>query len=733
MFRRCGTRYVVRKTVSPSITNFDQSHVVPHDLNFCRRLSSAIRLLRFAAAALLVLSIVSSAWAQTTNWVLPPGQLDDWSNPSNWDSGVPTSNTNVYIANGGTATISLPGAVCEYLTVGNSSGSGTVQMTDGSLSERMSITIGYSGTGAFIQSGGTHSVCSGVGTISLMPGTGKSATYELRGTGCLLAGSMAVAASGTTTFTQSGGTSVFSSDVNVGSKSGSATFNLSDGSLSAAQERVCSGTGTFIHSGGTNTVSKNALYLGCYAGDNVKYMLSGTGQLQAPSEFVGDSSNIFAGTSSISVTALLQQSGGSNATNLLSIGSGGRYEYSGGDLHIASGFTNQGVFDGGGSTFSLGLTNALVDFSNGAFQNVGGMTLNVGANSLLIVPAGFNTAMFAGFNCSGLVHTAGSTLTLSDGQAFSGAGAINDPVSCQGTITAAPGCFININNGLTISGNGVLALGNNSYVTTNDIGSNMSGGSLSTWAHDVGVNGTGQFSQSGGTNAITAYLRLGLNSGDAGTYVLSGTGCLVCPSDEIIGDFGAGTVSQSGGSNTTGTLLIGYISGGRGTYSLSDGLLSASMEYLGSSGIGVFDQSGGTNSLVSGTLQIGNSSAASGTYTLRGGSLVVASEIVGTTGSGTFTQSGGTNTVTGGTGSFCIAQQSGSKGVYNLNGGTLIVPAITVGSGTGTFNWGGGTLQPSAPFSNAMTIMLTGNGGDASFDTAGLAGTLSGASGERAV
>ena len=75
------------------------------------------------------------------------------------------------------------------------------------------------------------------------------------------------------------------------------------------------------------------------------------------------------------------------------------------------------------------------------------MTANMGTNALLLLPAGFNPASgLAGY--SGLVHVAGTTLTVPAGQGFSGWGTINDPVVCQGTIAAAANGAINLTNGL---------------------------------------------------------------------------------------------------------------------------------------------------------------------------------------------------------------------------------------------------------------------------------------------
>ena len=148
----------------------------------------------------------------------------------------------------------------------------------------------------------------------------------------------------------------------------------------------------------------------------------------------------------------MQQTGGTNSTTYLTIGAGDRYQSSGGTLQVGSGLLNQGTFDGGNNSGTLE-ANCLVDLTSGTWTNLGKMSVNMGANSLLIVPAGFNTATgFGSFTTQGLVHTAGTTLTVPAGKGFGGWGSINDPVNCQGTITAASGGVIDLNNGLILSG-----------------------------------------------------------------------------------------------------------------------------------------------------------------------------------------------------------------------------------------------------------------------------------------
>ena len=61
----------------------------------------------------------------------------------------------------------------------------------------------------------------------------------------------------------------------------------------------------------------------------------------------------------------------------------------------------------------------------------------------------------------------------------------------------------------------------------------------------------------------------------------------------------------------------------------------------------------------------------------------------------------------------------GVSGTYTLNGGTLIVSAMSGGSGTAAFNFGGGTLQANGSFTTTLPMTLTGSGGNATVDTAG--------------
>jgi autotransporter-associated beta strand protein len=623
---------------------------------------SSLRLVGFAIAAILLFS-PRPARADIT-WTL--AGTGDWSVSTNWSgSAVPNSSNHADIYNGGTTTITKAGEDCSVLALGGTGG-GTVQMTGGGLGTTVTY-VGESGTGNFTQSGGTNSSDYLYVGYSL----GSNGTYNLGGTAQLSVQSDEyVGFWGTAAFTQSGGTNQGNLLIGYGPGS-TGVYSLSGtGQLSTSGGISVggSGAGTFAQSGGTVSLSWNqssgsygTLYVGGGTGGGT-YSLSGGALLSAPQtwEYIGGDGG----------AALFQQSGGSNAAGCISIGTGGRYLLTGGTLQINYALTNAGVFDGGNGAGTL-VANCLVDLTSGTWQNLGAMSVSLGANSLLIVPAGFNPSKnFGSYNSLGITHTAGSTLVVPAGQGFGGEGSISDSVSCQGTITAEKGP-INLNNGLVLSGNGLISL-HGGNVTVNDAVSGIWGGSLTGSNQYVGYSGTGTFTQPGGASDLNS-LFLGYNAADSGAYSLSGSGGLFCDNEEVVGYSGTGTFTQSGGTNAaTGALVLGSNKGSTGTYSLS------------------------------------------GSSTLNCQSIT---EDVGGSGTGTLTQSGGTNTA--------VRVNLGAFGTYDLNGGALIIELVS-GSTGAAFNFGGGTLQASGPFSTALPMTLTGSGGNATVNTAGNTVTLSG-------
>jgi autotransporter-associated beta strand protein len=759
-----------------------------------------------------------SLHAANVSWNVPAGQSGNWSTGTNWTGGAPTSSSTAYIVNGGTATVTALNATCGTLSLGSSAGSGAVQMTTGSLSAVNNEYIGDSGTGNFTQSGGSNSVPSSVGGLYLGNSPGGGGTYNLSGNGWLsVTYSEYVGLSGTGAFTQTGGTNGNGS-LNLGyNGNSSGTYSLSGrGQLSASYEYVGDqGAGTFTQTGGTNSISYGSLILGQNAGGSGTYSLGGSGLLSVSSlygEYVGlsatgtftqsggtnNNSNgplylgylgSSSGTYSLSGSGLLlalseyvgssgtgtfTQSGGTNTVSLLSVGSGSTYLLAGGALQVTGNLVNQGIIAGNGTPALLS-ANGILDLTSGTWRSLGTLSLSMSANSLLIVPAGFNTSTgFAHYSTLGLTHTVGTTLTVPAGKSIVGSGTINDSVNCLGTITASASGAINLSGGLTLSGTGTINLGSGN-LTTNDLQSQISGGSLSVYNHYVGSEGTGTFAQSGGTNSIGTMLYLGTNAGDSGTYNLSSSGLLSAGYAQYVGYSGTGTFTQSGGTNNisstyTANLVLGYNSGSSGTYSLSGRgqlltdvenvayygtgtftqsggtntindalvlgvygngtynlssngqLLLAGNAYLGEYGAATFTQSGGTNA-IAGFLLLASNSGGSCTYSLSGrGQLSASYEYVGDQGAGTFTQTGGTNNISQ---VFALGGFGGSSGTYNLNGGLLIIPYVGSSSGTAAFNFGGGTLQASSAMSISLPMTLTGSGGNANLNTAGYAVLLS--------
>jgi hypothetical protein len=287
--------------------------------------------------------------------------------------------------------------------------------------------------------------------------------------------------------------------------------------------------------------------------------------------------------------------------------------------------------------------------------------------------------------------------------------------------------------GLDIDTGSTLSVGANGDSYT------LSGGTLTVNGYEyVAYEGTGTFTQSGGSNTTTAELVIGGTSGATGTYTLS-SGTLNTGTIEIGGAFGSaggsgtlsvtgstatvnagavdiythgnlnqtngafissGTITQSGGQATVSGLdldTVTYLTIGTAghSYALSSGTFTDnSYAYVGYQGSGSFTQTGGTATIAN-DLDIAVLSTGTGTYTLSGagtlnisGNLNIGGSGGSAGGSGTLTLSNGTISVTGTT--------------YLFNNSTL----TQTGSGTfefGSVNQSGGT----ASFASFLTVDAT--------------------------
>ena len=464
-----------------------------------------------------------------------------------------------------------------------------------------------------------------------------------------------------------------------------------------------SGSGTLSQSGGANLFNSTTgdLFLGNNVGSVGAYNLSGTGALVVNLyELVG-----YFGTGTFT------QTGG---TNTINAGNGGA-------LYIGNWGGSTGVYNlSGTGSLSVGGNEYVGNLGTGTFTQTGGS--NTVALGLYV---GFSSGSTGTYNLN--------SGTLSTGSLFS--------VGESGT-----GIFNQTGGSNTISSNSPLFIGD-------QVGSsgtyNLSGGALSTSTTDeiVGGNGAGTFNQTGGTNAIyvsaqnlSFELILGNISGSTGTYQLSGNGSLVVNGIEVVGNSGAGSFIQSGGSNTifdpTGgkfSLRIGVSSGSNGAYTLSGGsLTTVGNEDVGANGTGTFNQTGGINSITGfGTLNVGISNGSSGSYSISGGTInvsqggVMIGNVLGGVGVFSITGSGILSTPN-------INVFNGPGDAFNLSGGTVNTAALDFNGNPALFNWTSGTLNinsnvtwdslassttTSAAFGSALTLgtgqtlMVTGNEG----------------------
>ena len=218
----------------------------------------------FGLGAAMLLLGPSAARAATDSWSVASGT---WSVGGNWGSAAPTGSDTAFIENGGTASVTQTGGLCEYLYLGGGH-AGSVQMSAGSLAVGYAEYIGDANTGVVVQSGGTNGVTP---FLYLGYNSGVAGSYTLSSSGLVSASTEYVGFAGSGTFTQSGGTNLVNVLYLGDNATASAKYALSSpGLLSAADEYVgFAGSGTFTQSGGTNLV--NVLYLGDNATASAKY------------------------------------------------------------------------------------------------------------------------------------------------------------------------------------------------------------------------------------------------------------------------------------------------------------------------------------------------------------------------------------------------------------------------------------------------------------------------------
>lgn len=614
------------------------------------------------------------------------------------------------------------------LTVGKDAGSkGTYTLDPGSgwgSVNAGTLTVGESGVGRFVQNGGSVHV---MNSLNVGSGSGSSGDYTMNGSADLRTMMLTVGEHGDAAFHQDGGTVTVVMNIQVGTDGGSALYELTSGTLDAGSAGISVGSGgTLRLKGGllgdptTRTVSANTIALGSggvleATGFNNVLRFNQIQNLPASFNFSGSlemgngmgfAAMTIGSAQQVSATTLTI---GSQGDATLTVNDGAALDTEALDI----GDMGYGLLVQNGGTVTVhGEINLGQNWVQGEYvQSAGTLSapdaqLNVGAG---------NTGRF----------------TISGGSAELGTvrvgGAGSGAFTVSGGVVRAESFHLDTTGTLAIQTNGELranaltfdgaSLGVSGTLSVGHDGGSGAGAAalgagrvLSSRYLVVGQNAGGVFTQSGGSNAVTAALRVGSEAGSSGTYKL--TGGTVSGPNTVVGRYGTGAFVQDGGTHRPDYLYLGYYAGSSGSYSLGGGALEAGTEFIGEASMGTFTQTGGVNTLTY-TLYLGYESAGNGQYTLSSGSVAASSLYAGKYGTGTFTQSGGTVEIEN---LLYIAESTGSSGAYTLQGGSLSSTSEYVGyHGAGGIVQTGGTnttlgLYLGGSANGTGTYLLSGNG-----------------------
>jgi len=600
--------------------------------------------LRISAFVIFVLGLFSLKPALAGNnmyWVCDGGIWDSlcWSVGISGGTATATQPINgdyVFLTQSGSSNLvvtyrntAYPSATLGSLTI-DGSGTGTMTLSQETYSDPLQSaqeTIGFNGL--HIQSVGSNST----GTL------GVGGYYSLSGSGSLVASN---AENITGVFQQAGGTNS-AGIVYVGSPTGSGTYGLTAGSLTAATEYF-QGNGAFIQNGGINTVTNNFNMVGG------SYNLS-DGSFAANNVTIGGSG----------YPAFVQNGGAGDISGNLTLGTcagdGGTYTLAGGTLSVAGGI--------------------LRDTCGGAgILKIDGGTLTVGGGDGAITVYDFHVASTASSNGSHTLSGTGSLMATNEeyigdagvGTFHQNGGTNITPTLSIGTQAGSNGVY-NLNGGTLTAGAVATGAGTSTL--------NIDGGVLSVGSTYDPTNSTGGATVpnnpnvfGGGNGSISV---VNFNVGNAvnsnGNHALTGTGTITAV-NETIGNSGTGTLTQTGGTNTvTNTLTLAANAGSSGTYNLNGGRLNAANITVNSGG--TFNFNGGTLSVGQFTGDLANLGG-----TLAPGSSPGTTNITGNYGqsqTGTFAvEIGGT-----GPGQFDVLKVSGTATLD----GTLSVSLFDLGSG----------------------------------------------------
>jgi uncharacterized protein YhjY with autotransporter beta-barrel domain len=587
--------------------------------------------------------------------------------------------TNSSIALGSTVnfsagTLSIQDGILE---VGNSTGSGTLNVTGGTIDydnrttpDSTRLSVGNGGTGAVNQSGNSVVTAGQQLIIGSSNGTGS---YNLAGNSTLTIGTSGKLADNV---------------VEIGGN-----FNAGDNSSGSL---VIGGTSTFtVGADGRLLVGSILLPVGS--------MTPNAGVLGASGSVTQNDSSVvnLGGTSAVFGA---YQGSSTNITSAV-------YNLNGGSLNISN---QETLFGAAGDAV-------------GTLNQAGGALIAGGSTALIFGTSSDGNATGSG---AGIYNLSGGTASIA-GELVLGeaAGSTGSVVQTGGTMTAQGGSFVIIGdtgagsysisgpNTVTAAFNGGLFIGGEMAVG-GAVGTGtftQSGGAVSTTSLNIGGaagTGTGVYNYSGGTLAVTGGVAVGAtgtfnqtggaltfnSAGSAvtvnagGSYNLNG-GTLSTGGNFLTGggnfNFGGGTLLTQSAFNDT---LAGTISG-NSTIDTTLGGATLSNVLNGNGNLNII---GGNTVTLTGT---GNNAADSFGATISGGSTLVANSVNSLSSTGTFSvgtgsflrvnsTAGATDNFAGsiaGAGNFITGANDAAANKLVLSGTTALTSASTTTIGAGGF------------------------------------------------
>ena len=167
-------------------------------------------------------------------------------------------------------------------------GTGRYELSGTGVLQAASLTVGYGGSGTFVQTGGRNTIPGGSGGGGLLLGNapGSTGSYELSGSGQLQTTWLTVGGAGSGTFVQTGGTVTIAGDVSLGTSatgSGRITVSGTSASHDIAGGLTVGGDGTgcvAVDNGGTLT-THGAVTIGRGGGADESVTVSSWGTWQS--------------------------------------------------------------------------------------------------------------------------------------------------------------------------------------------------------------------------------------------------------------------------------------------------------------------------------------------------------------------------------------------------------------------------------------------------------------------